>query len=534
MGRQTDSATALIRRMNLQRKRLAWVCLMMGVGCGSIRGGDFPFFEPVQPPRATQVMAHGGESGQAPGNTRPALERCIEDGLEWAEVDVRLTRDGHHVLAHDESLQAGTNAGLVVAQHTLAELEELDLGAPFASRYTGVRVLTLQEAFKQAKGRLTLCLDCKAVNPEQLAREILAAGMGRQVLVYDRPDRLQRLHEVAPGQVALMAQWRADVEPRAWAQSNNLDAVEIDADAVTPEDCRAFHALGIMVESKSLGPWDTEAFWMRAIAAGADWIQTDVPEEVFAHALWQRVKKRPVRFSLHRGANRYAPENTLPAFEKAIRLGADYVEFDVRTTSDGKFFLLHDGTLDGKTDGHGSIANTSSSVISTLSAGVKFGRPYASVGLPTLDGFMELVAGKVGLYFDAKAISPQALVDALERYGVIDRTVVYGSPPFLAKIKAINPRVRLLPPLNSPDEIDTLARELKPYAFDTDWGILSRELIARCHALGIKVFSDALGEHERVEDYLQAMAWGIDLIQTDHPLRVMRAIELVSARHAAP
>jgi glycerophosphoryl diester phosphodiesterase len=67
---------------------------------------------------------------------------------------------------------------------------------------------------------------------------------------------------------------------------------------------------------------------------------------------------------------------------------------------------------------------------------------------------------------------------------------------------------------------------LKPYAVDANWDILSKDMIARCHAAGILVFSDALGKHERVEDYLQAMDWGIDLIQTDHPLRVMRAIEL--------
>jgi glycerophosphoryl diester phosphodiesterase len=66
---------------------------------------------------------------------------------------------------------------------------------------------------------------------------------------------------------------------------------------------------------------------------------------------------------------------------------------------------------------------------------------------------------------------------------------------------------------------------------DTDWNILSKELIARCHAHGIKVFSDALGKHERIEDYLQAMDWGIDVIQTDYPMRVMRAIELWSIRH---
>ena len=143
-----------------------------------------------------------------------------------------------------------------------------------------------------------------------------------------------------------------------------------------PRSAKSFHALGIKVQTKTLGEWDGPEFWAKAIAAGTDWIQTDLPEEVLAHALCQRVKTRPVRFSLHRGASRYAPENTLPAFQEAIRLGADFIEFDVRTTSDGKFYLLHDSNLDGKTNGKGPIAETPSSVIATLSAGVKFGRPY--------------------------------------------------------------------------------------------------------------------------------------------------------------
>ncbi|MBI2433275.1 MAG: hypothetical protein HYV26_10420 [Candidatus Hydrogenedentes bacterium] len=51
-------------------------------------------------------------------------------------------------------------------------------------------------------------------------------------------------------------------------------------------------------------------------------------------------------------------------------------------------------------------------------------------------------------------------------------------------------------------------------------------MIRRCHDLGVKVFSDAMDEHERIEDYQQALDWGIDLIQTDCPLRVIRAVEL--------
>ena len=45
----------------------------------------------------------------------------------------------------------------------------------------------------------------------------------------------------------------------------------------------------------------------------------------------------------HRGEHLHHPENTLPAFQAAIDAGADYFELDVRTTSDGKLVLSHDG-----------------------------------------------------------------------------------------------------------------------------------------------------------------------------------------------
>ena len=80
--------------------------------------------------------------------------------------------------------------------------------------------------------------------------------------------------------------------------------------------------------------------------------------------------------------------------------------------------------------------------------------------------------------------------------------------------------------LAAAEQISDLAARLKPYAFDAKWDILSKEMIERCHQAGVKVFSDALGKHEKIEGYSKAMDWGIDLIQTDHPLRVMRAIEL--------
>lgn len=512
-------------------------CLAAGIGLllGGLLSGageTFSFFEPVHPPRSFQVMAHRGEAHQAPENTRPALQRCIEDGLEWAEVDLRLTQDGQHILSHNASVTDAEGESWKISEHRLAELRPVDVGSTFAKRYAGTGLLPLAECLEMCKGRLNLYLDCKAVNPEQLAREILIAGMEKQVVVYDDLEALRKMQQTSAGKVATMAKWRPGFGGPEWAVTNGLAAVEIDPPDLTAAVCDTFHRAGIKVQAKVLDDWDKPEVWERVMAAGADWLQTDLPEEVVAHALWRRVSKRPVRISLHRGALRYAPENTLPAFAKAIRLGVDFVEFDVRTTSDGKFYLLHDGTLDGKTDGRGPIAETPSSVVAGLSAGVKFGRPYAKLGLPTLEEFLTATAGMVDLYFDAKAIPPEALAEAVERHHMSERTAVYQGVDYLLKLKAINPRIRAMPPLGKPEQVEELAAKLKPYAVDASWNILSKELIARCHANGILVFSDALGAHETIADYQKAMDWGIDLIQTDHPLRVMRAIELWADRQS--
>ena len=306
-------------------------------------GSHFEFFEPVQPPRAVQVMAHRGAAGQAPENTRPALYRCFEDTFEWAEIDIRLSRDGRHVLWHDGALDKLGLKGQRIDNLTAEELSRVEAGAWFATRYRGEHVLTLEEALTLAKGKLNLYLDCKQVDLELLVRDILAAGMENQVIVYEGPTRLETLRTIAQKRIAIMAKWHR-----------------------------------------------SDGF--------AGWVETLKP-------------------------------------------------------------------------------------------------------------------------------------DAVERYGLASRTIVYQSVEYLMRLKAVNPRIRALPPLSRPEQIDSLAERLQPYAVDARWDILSKEVIDRCHARGMKVFSDAMGGNEKIESYHQAMDWGIDLIQTDCPLRVYRAMELHAARN---
>src|SRR5262249_11132613 len=179
------------------------------------------------------------------------------------------------------------------------------------------------------------------------------------------------------------------------------------------------------------------------------------------------------------------------------------------------------------TNGVGPVRDVSYDVGTGLDAGSWFGREFASVRTPTLEEFLSAGVEKVDLYLEVMYITPEALVARHDEQHGTDRTVVYIGVQSLQKSRSLNPRLRLHPPLNDPAQLESIDSELHPYAVDTRWEILSKELIDRCHSKGILVFSDSLGGHEKIEDYEKAIGWGIDLIQTDHPLRLLRAIELI-------
>src|SRR5258707_15216110 len=92
----------------------------------------------------------------------------------------------------------------------------------------------------------------------------------------------------------------------------------------------------------------------------------------------------------HRGEHLHHPENTMAAFQAAIDAGADYFELDVRTTSDGKFVIMHDNTLDRTTNGTGEVYKHTFDEIRALDAGAKFSPAFAGTKVPTLDEALEL------------------------------------------------------------------------------------------------------------------------------------------------
>ena len=65
----------------------------------------------------------------------------------------------------------------------------------------------------------------------------------------------------------------------------------------------------------------------------------------------------------HRGASAYAPENTLPAFEKAVEMKADGVELDIQLTKDDRIVVIHDETIDRTSNGSGWVKDMTLAVL---------------------------------------------------------------------------------------------------------------------------------------------------------------------------
>ncbi len=96
----------------------------------------------------------------------------------------------------------------------------------------------------------------------------------------------------------------------------------------------------------------------------------------------------------HRGDSARAPENTLPAFRKALALGVRRFELDVRFTSSDVPVLMHDTTVNRTTNGTGEVSSLSLAQVRALDAGAWFSRKYRGTRVPTLYEVLKLARSK--------------------------------------------------------------------------------------------------------------------------------------------
>jgi len=111
----------------------------------------------------------------------------------------------------------------------------------------------------------------------------------------------------------------------------------------------------------------------------------------------------PVQVIAHRGASRERPENTLSAFDEALRQGCDAIELDVQLSRDGVPVVYHDRTLARAGGGRRRVAQLDFEALLGLDPGARFGEAFRGQRIPSLDEVLSRYGARTRLLVEIKA-----------------------------------------------------------------------------------------------------------------------------------
>lgn len=115
---------------------------------------------------AVHITAHRGTPIYAPENSLSALQYAINNGADYAEIDVQETADGEVVLLHDTNLKRVTGINKNIWDVTYDELKYYSIGKkfinPFGEKFRGEKIPSLRQAIKLCKGKIKLNIELKA------------------------------------------------------------------------------------------------------------------------------------------------------------------------------------------------------------------------------------------------------------------------------------------------------------------------------------------------------------------------------------
>src|ERR687893_3287382 len=257
----------------------------------------------------------------------------------------------------------------------------------------------------------------------------------------------------------------------------------------------------------------------------------------------------------HRGASGYAPEHTIPAYDLALKMGADYIEQDLQLTRDGVLVVLHDETLDrtarptaesGPGDCTGLVREKSLEQIKTCDVGSWFNETYPQyaspeyVGLqiPTLEEIFQRYGHRTNYYIETKNPEEapgmeEELPRLMEEYNLIKPAAKHWqvliqsfSAESLQKIHTLEPSLPLIQLFSSRETSETIQAKLAavqtyavgigPSKSDVDAG-----LVDTAHELCLDVHPYTVNETAEMEALVSLR---VDGMFTNFPDRLERVL----------
>jgi len=230
----------------------------------------------LQLENSTEIMAHRGASAAAPENTVAAVEKAIESGAQWVEIDVQETADGEIVVIHDSDLKKIGGVPITVAGSTLGELQQVDIGSWFGPEFSDQRIPTLKRVLQLCKDEIRVNIELKyygaQVQLEKRVAEIVdAAGMADQVVVMSLSlPGIRAMRQARP-------QWTLGL--LSSVAVGDLAALDVDFLALNAQSTSRHLIRRIHENDKKVMVWTVnDAVGLSSMAArGVDTIITDEP-----------------------------------------------------------------------------------------------------------------------------------------------------------------------------------------------------------------------------------------------------------------
>ena len=224
----------------------------------------------------------------------------------------------------------------------------------------------------------------------------------------------------------------------------------------------------------------------------------------------------------HRGAHVEVPENSVPAIRRAIELGVDIVEIDVRFTRDNVAVLMHDPKVDRTTTGQGKVESMTFAEIERLRLLGPDGKPTA-YRVPTLDSVLRIARDKIVVDLHLK-VDRAPEVAAIPRRAGIRHALFYADDAlWLENMQAAWRGGETLRLAQSAEELDAYLKEASPRFVHLTPDYLSRALIVRLDQRGVRGMVNVLGDPDRAAaadgraSYDSVIISGVSIIQTDRP-----------------
>lgn len=218
------------------------------------------------------IVGHRGAAGYEPENTLLSFQKAIEIGVDWIEMDVHRSSDGHIVVIHDDTVDRTTRGHGKVSEMTLAELKNLDAGK-------GQKIPTLQEAIDFSKGRARVIVEIKQEGTEaDVVDAIERNDIIYAAMVASFSTRsIRRVKEINPEIKTAAIFSRLPIDFKALARDVRADSVFMRKDIVSQAIIEEAHKNGFTVNVwNEDNPEDIRKY----AAMGPDMMSSNFPDRL--------------------------------------------------------------------------------------------------------------------------------------------------------------------------------------------------------------------------------------------------------------